>query len=75
MARKKWCRKYKATTACTVRLIDKLGMHETEMEVAPKRRVFADSWFASVDTALALRDEMGVHFTGPIKMAKKRVSN
>jgi hypothetical protein len=71
MARKKWCRKYKATTACTVRLCDKLGMNEMGMEIPPKRRVYADSWFASIETALALRDSMGVHFTGPIKTATK----
>ena len=28
MARQKWCREYKATTACTVRLLDKKGMKE-----------------------------------------------
>ncbi len=33
------------------------------------RCVFADSWFASVNTALALRNELGVHFTGPVKTA------
>jgi hypothetical protein len=71
MARKKWRRKYKATTACIVRLIDKLDMFEGDMELPPKRRFFADSWFASVETVLALRNEMGVHFTGPIKTATK----
>ncbi len=35
----------------------------------PARCVFADSWFASVSTALALREHLGVHFTGPIKTA------
>jgi hypothetical protein len=28
MARKKWCRQYKATTACTVRLLDKMQLAE-----------------------------------------------
>jgi hypothetical protein len=36
-----------------------------------KRCVYADSWFASVDTALALKRELGLHFTGPIKTAHK----
>ena len=72
MARKKWCQQYKATTACTVRLIDKMGLRETLIVgERPARRVYADSWFASVETALALRNEMGVHFTGPIKTATK----
>jgi hypothetical protein len=31
--------------------------------------VFADSWFASVKTVLALRNNLGMHFTGPIKTA------
>ena len=72
MARKKWCQQYKATTACTVRLIDKMGLRENLLVCErPARRVYADSWFASVETALALRHEMGVHFTGPIKTATK----
>jgi hypothetical protein len=33
--------------------------------------VFADSWFASVETAMALKEELGFHFTGPIKTAHK----
>jgi hypothetical protein len=70
-AHKKWCTQYKATTACTVRLCDKLGMNESNMDIQPRRRVFGDSWFASVDTALALRDQLGVHFTGPIKTATR----
>jgi hypothetical protein len=79
MARQKWCREYKATTACTVRLLDKMGMKEllggdTEMYLrnqGKKRCVYADSWFASVETALALKAELGLHFTGPIKTAHK----
>jgi hypothetical protein len=72
MARKKWCQTYKATTACTVRLIDKMGLRESLLVgERPSRRVYADSWFASVETAIALRREMGVHFTGPIKTATK----
>jgi hypothetical protein len=31
--------------------------------------VFADSWFASVKTVLALREDLGLHFTGPVKTA------
>ena len=80
MARKKWCREYKATTACTVRLLEKLGTKEVEDEHnisrwlenrGKKRCVYADSWFASVETALALKKELGLHFTGPIKTAHK----
>ncbi len=72
MARKKWCQQYKATTACTVRLIDKIGLREYQIPgERPARRVYADSWFASAETALALIHEMGVHFTGPIKTATK----
>jgi hypothetical protein len=72
MARKKWCRQYGAKTACTVRLLDCLGLSE-EHEVPPLARcVFADSWFASVSTVLALREHLGLHFTGPIKPAHKK---
>jgi hypothetical protein len=50
-----------------------MGLRETSINgERPNRRVFADAWFASVETALALRDEMGVNFTGPIKMAHKK---
>jgi hypothetical protein len=70
MQRKKWCRQYKATTACTVRLFDKIGITEKQNE-NKKRCVFADSWFASVETALAVRKELGLEFTGPIKTAHK----
>jgi hypothetical protein len=39
-------------------------------EVRPLARcVFADSWFASVKTAVALREDLGVHFTGPVETA------
>jgi len=69
MARKKWCRQYKATTACTVRLLDKMILAEDRQR--KKRCVFGDSWFASVETALALRKELGMEFTGPIKTAHK----
>ncbi len=80
MARQKWCREYKATSACTVRLLDKMGMKEVEdmdntlrwlANREKKRCVYADSWFASVKTALALKNELGLHFTGPIKTAHK----
>jgi hypothetical protein len=70
MARKKWCRQYKATTACTVRLLDKMGVKE-RLGDNKKRCVYGDSWFASVETALALRQELGMEFTGPIKTAHK----
>ncbi len=32
-----------------------------------KRCVYADSWFASVETALAVRKELGMEFTGSVK--------
>jgi hypothetical protein len=69
MSRKKWCDRYKATTACTVRLCDALALNE-QFEVPPLARcIFADSWFASMNTVLALHEHLGVHFTGPVKTA------
>jgi hypothetical protein len=67
MARKKWCRQYKATTACTVRLM----RPRVRIDEGKKHCVFADSWFASVETALAVRKELGYEFTGPIKTTHK----
>ncbi len=69
MARKRFVNTYGATTACTLRLCAAANLSE-EHEVPPLARcVFADSWFASVKTVLALRDEFGLNFTGPIKTA------
>jgi hypothetical protein len=66
---KKFHREFGATTACTVRLCDALNLSELH-EVPPLARcVFADSWFASVKTVMALRGELGLHFTGPVKTA------
>ncbi len=72
--KKKNCRQYKATTACTVRLLYKMGLSETDL---PKTKcVFADSWFTSVDTALALnifKSYLATHGTTlPGKPADKR---
>ena len=69
MARKKWASDYGATTACTVRLIDQLHLSELGELTPPRRCVFADSWFASVATVLALRTHLGLDFTGPVKTA------
>jgi hypothetical protein len=33
------------------------------------RCIFANSWFASANTVVALREHLGLHFTGPIKTA------
>ena len=69
MGQKKWCNCYSATTACTLRLCDALSLNELH-EVPPLARcIYADSWFASVKTVLALRTHLGLHFTGPIKTA------
>jgi hypothetical protein len=69
MARKKWVGRFGATTGCTVRICDALNLSEL-VQVSPLARcVFADSWFASVKTVLALRETLGLHFTGPIKTA------
>jgi hypothetical protein len=38
MARKKWCNRYTATTACTVRLCDALSLNEVH-EVPPLARL------------------------------------
>jgi hypothetical protein len=69
MARKKWARTYGATTGCTLRLLDALQISELGDPDPKKRCVYADSWFASFKTAMALREELGLHFTGPIKTA------
>jgi hypothetical protein len=72
MSRKKWANDYGATTACTVRLIDLLHLSELGELTPPRRCVFADSWFASVATVLALRTHLGLDFTGPVKTAHSK---
>ena len=70
MARKKYADTYPHTTACTVRLLYKMGINEKLVrrdEPVRKRIVYADSWFAGRTTAKALMDELGLHFTGPVK--------
>ncbi len=69
MARKKWAKDYGAVTACTLRLIDQLHISEIGEVSSPRRCVFADSWFASVANVMALREHLGLDFTGPVKNA------
>ena len=60
MARARFCREFPATTACTLRLCAIAGLGENSLVGPfPKRVVFADSWFASLATLLALRDKLG----------------
>jgi hypothetical protein len=67
MRRKHFVDDYGATTACTVRMLHKMGMSETNLETKLKRVVTADSWFASLKTAKAVKNFLGMEFTGPIK--------
>ena len=73
MQRKRYCRSEPATTACTLRLAK--GCNVDELGVDPgdsvHRVVLGDSWFASVRTALALKEKFGVSFVGCIKTAHK----
>ena len=56
MAHAGYTRDHMATTACTMRLAGGCGMGELQLasEVRPQRVLFADSWFASLSTTLAL---------------------
>lgn len=73
MQRKLFCDSYPATTACTVRMCQKMGLSETALPVQNKlkRRITADSWFCSRRTVMACTDELGMEFTGPVKTATK----
>ena len=78
MARVKHTNTYKATSACTVRMVDKMGLKEIPLNEetdylnhGKKRCIYADSWFASVETALACKNDFGWHFCGPVKTAHK----
>ena len=69
MARKPYCDRYKATAACTLRLACGAGLSEMEKRPEDKvgRVLVGDSWFASFDTAKALKQELGLYFVGNIK--------
>jgi hypothetical protein len=69
MARKKWARMYGATAGCNLRLLDALQLSELGFQNPNRQCVYTDSWFASFKTAMALSDELGLYFTGPIKTA------
>ena len=64
MRRKAFVEEYGATTACTVRMLNQMGMAETNLETKLKRVVTADSWFASLKTANAVKSILGMEFTG-----------
>jgi hypothetical protein len=57
MRRKAFTDEYGATTACTVRMLSNMSLSEKRLETKLKRVVTADSWFASLETAMA----HGVH--------------
>ncbi len=64
MRRKAFVDEYGATTACTVRMLNQMGMSETNLEMKLKRVVTADSWFASLKTAKTVKNILGMEFTG-----------
>ncbi len=62
MARKKCVHTFGATTGCcTLRLLENLKLSEIGVAEPMRRCVFADSWFASVKTVFALRQNLGMH--------------
>jgi hypothetical protein len=65
MARGKFCAEHKATTACTLRLAYKGGLDETGMreDGKVKRVLVGDSWFASEETAKALKGNWGLIYS------------
>ena len=74
MARKRFARLWKATTACTLRLAEGAELSELgkRREDCVDRVLVGDSWFASFETAKALRELMKVHFVGNIKTAHRK---
>jgi hypothetical protein len=45
-------------------MLNQMGMAETNLETKLKRVVTADSWFASLKTAKAVKSILGMEFTG-----------
>jgi hypothetical protein len=54
-------------------MLHKMGLAETSLPLDKKlkRRVTADSWFASRKTVNACKEELGTEFTGPVKTATR----
>ena len=74
MERKQFCRTHKCTTATTLRLAKGAGLQEPDTlraEDKPARVLVGDSWFASLETAKALKEQLGVGFIGNVKTAHK----
>ncbi len=67
MARKKWCRTYKATTACTVRMLDKMGLKESENDLVDD----PDQWYANQGKKRCVLVCFSRNSNGPIKTAHK----
>jgi hypothetical protein len=70
---KRHCREFQATAACTLRLTKGACGSEKGKEEADcvKRACTGDSWFVSVATAVALKNELNVDFVGTAKTATK----
>ena len=73
MTRKKYHQQYGATTSCTLRLCEGAGLHEKNKADNQRlhRGIGGDSWFASRKTAVALEEELGLRFVGPVKTNTK----
>ena len=74
MARKKYVGEEKASTACTLRMLEATGIKDVgEDGNSPqcRRHAVGDSWFAGVGTARALMKRLGIHFVGNVKTGHK----
>ena len=71
MMRMRFADEYPATVATTLRMIAGMGLGEISLPEGDKLRrvVVGDSWFASRNTACALKEKFGVEFTGCVKTA------
>jgi len=68
VAKEKFGSSITKTTACVMRLTEKL--HDQTGAFGRQRVVIGDSWFAGVATAVALRAKQ-LYFVGPVKTNKK----
>ncbi len=64
MGTKKWCDKYPKSSATTLRICESLKDQGV--------LVCGDSWFTSATTAVAMRKELKIHFTGNVKTAYRK---
>ena len=71
MRKKLFCSTYGTTCACTLRMAKATKNNGNKVDPLVTNLYYGDSWFASLKTAAAVKNELGCEFVGVIKIAHK----